>query len=57
MVVSYQLYADTLTLSNLTPFEREADQWAVTFPLPEGAQYDTCLSCRLAKYWELEVKA
>ncbi len=57
VVVSYQLYADTLTIGNLTPFQQQADHWPMTFALPQEPPYDTCLSCRPAKYWELEVKA
>src|SRR3989338_4326496 len=57
VVVSYQLYADTLTLSNLTAFEQQAAQWPLAFSLPQVSQYNSCLSCRPAKYWELEIKA
>ncbi len=57
VIVSYQLYADTLTINNLSPFQQQADHWPLTFALPHEPQYDTCLSCRPAKYWELEVNA
>ncbi len=57
VIVSYELYADTLTMNNLTPFQQQAVQWPLNFSLPQGSQYNTCLSCRPAKYWELEVNA
>ena len=57
VIVSYQMYADTLTLNNLTAFDQQAVQWPLAFSLPQESQYNTCLSCRPAKYWELEIKA
>ncbi|MBI5149311.1 MAG: hypothetical protein HZA28_00870 [Candidatus Omnitrophica bacterium] len=57
VIVSYQLYADTLTFNNLTAFEQQAVQWPLAFSLPQESQYNSCLSCRPAKYWELEIKA
>jgi len=54
VVVSYQLYAETVSLKNLSLFEQDGLSIPIEFQLPEG-DYSTCLNRRPPRYWELEI--
>lgn len=57
VVVSYQTYAETVIIENLSAFGEVNLQLPINFILPEGSEYVTGLSGRPAKYWELEAEA
>ncbi len=53
VVVSYQVYAVSALLPGLAKPQHRGTSLRVSFPLPEGDQYETGLGERPAKYWEL----
>lgn len=56
-VVSYQIYADTLTIENAGGGQYNRVYLPVAFLLPADKNFVTALSARPAKYWQMEFKA
>jgi hypothetical protein len=56
-VVSYQIYAEDIKINQAHIYQAGQLQLPLTFVLPLDKEFETCLSCRPAKYWELEIKA
>lgn len=57
VVVSYQIYSDALKMENSNMYQAGPVSLPVSFTLPKDDSFQTCLSCRPARYWELELKA
>jgi hypothetical protein len=56
-VVSYQIYAETVTMSNVHMYQGQTLRLPLSFELPDNPEYETSLRNRPAKYWQLKVTA
>ena len=57
VIVSYQIYADSVKFDNAGQSQHMRLYLPVSFPLPRDLNYNTALSVRPAKYWQMELKA
>jgi len=57
VVILYQVYADTQKINEIESYQYDGLHLPISFSLPPEAQYETSLSSRPPRYWEIEVKA
>lgn len=57
LIVCYQIYADTMSLTGSCEFQTGRSECPISFVLPSGSHYAPNMSERPWRYWELEVKA